>query len=88
MSATDIDGVFVHRKPKRRVSIRRHGEDFVVVSLTEGIVIFRNREPGSLRKLCRQLGWEIAVDSCPSGDVAAAADAFTRRSARSSAPSG
>jgi hypothetical protein len=67
MSAENIESVSLQRNPKRRVSIRRDGEDFVVVSLTEDTVIFRNSEASGLRKLCRQLRWEIAVDGCPSG---------------------
>lgn len=67
MSVANIEGVSVQRKPKRRVSIRQDGEDFVVVSLKEELVIFRNSEASALRKLCRQLRWEIAVDSCRSG---------------------
>jgi|HubBroStandDraft_1064217.scaffolds.fasta_scaffold182292_2 hypothetical protein len=67
MSAVNIEGVSVQRKPKRRVSIRRDGEEFVVVSLTEDLVVFRNSEASALQKLCRQLRWEIAVDSSRSG---------------------
>ena len=67
MSAVNIEGVSVQRKPKRRVSIWRDGEEFVVVSLTEDLVVFRNSEASALQKLCRQLRWEIAVDSSRSG---------------------
>jgi hypothetical protein len=67
MSPANIEGVSVQRNPKRRVSIRRDGEDFVVVSLAEDTVIFRNNEASGLRKLCHQLRWDIAVDGCLSG---------------------
>jgi hypothetical protein len=46
------------------VSIRRDGEDFVIVSLAEDLVIFRNSDPSALRKVCHSLHWEIAIDSC------------------------
>jgi hypothetical protein len=52
----------------RRVSIRRDGEDFVVVSLAEDLVVFRNNDARALRKLCRSLRWEIVLDSCRSAD--------------------
>jgi hypothetical protein len=58
----------VQDTPKRRVSIRRDGEDFVVVSLAEDLVVYRNHDANALRKLCRSLRWEIALDSCVSAD--------------------
>jgi hypothetical protein len=50
--------------PARRVSIRRDGEDFVVVSLAEDLVVFRNSDAPALRKVCRSLRREIVLDSC------------------------
>ena len=58
----------VQDTPKRRVSIRRDGEDFVVVSLAEDLVVYRHHNANALRKLCRSLRWEIALDSCVSAD--------------------
>lgn len=55
-------GVSVQNKPTRRVSIRRDGEDFVVVFLAEDVVVFRNDDASALRKVCRALRWEIAID--------------------------
>jgi hypothetical protein len=54
----------VPKAPARRVSIRRDAEDFVIVSLAEDLVIFRNSDPSALRKVCHSLHWEIAIDSC------------------------
>jgi hypothetical protein len=35
------------------------------VSLAEDLVVFRNNDASALRKICRSLHWEIAIDSCP-----------------------
>jgi hypothetical protein len=51
-------------KSPRKVSIRRDGEDFVVVSLVEDLVIFRDSNASALRKVCHSLHWDIAIDSC------------------------
>jgi hypothetical protein len=59
---------WVQDTPKRRVSIRRDGEDFVVVSLAEDLIVYRNSDASALRKLCRSLRWEIVLDSCVSAD--------------------
>jgi hypothetical protein len=56
------------QKTPRRVSIRRDGEDFVIVSLVEDLVVYRNSDASALRKLCRSLRWEIVLDSCVSAD--------------------
>jgi hypothetical protein len=55
-------------KTQRRVSIRRDGEDFVIVSLVEDLIVYRNSDASALRKLCRSLRWEIVLDSCVSAD--------------------
>jgi hypothetical protein len=62
MSVGEV-GNSVENTPKRRVSIRRDGEDFVIVSLAEDLVVFRNNDAGALRKICHSLRWEIAIDS-------------------------
>jgi hypothetical protein len=72
MSVANVKvGKSVQKKPMRRVSIRPDGEDFVIVSLAEDVVVYRNRDPSALRKLCHSLRWEIAIDSsqcrCPLG---------------------
>jgi hypothetical protein len=70
MSVTSVElGKSVQEPAARRVSIRRDGEDFVIVSLAEDLVVFRNKDAGALRKVCRSLHWEIAIDSCLSADV-------------------
>jgi hypothetical protein len=51
------------------VSIGYDGEDVVVAFQPENYVIFRGRDPNALRKVCRQLRWEIASDTA-SADVA------------------
>jgi hypothetical protein len=56
------------QKIRRRVSIRRDGEEFVVVILDQDLVVFRNNDASALRKVCRSLRWEIAIDSCLSAD--------------------
>jgi hypothetical protein len=48
--------------------VSRWGEDFVVVSLAEDLVVFRNSDAGALRKVCRSLRWDIAIDSSLSAD--------------------
>ena len=59
--------VSLHNRPRRRVSIRPDGEDFVVVFLAENFVVFRNNDPGALRKVCRSLRWDIVIDSSLGG---------------------
>jgi hypothetical protein len=57
----------VENAPMRRVSIRPDGEeDFVVVSLAENLVVFRNNDVSALRKVCRWLRWEVVLDNCSS----------------------
>ena len=55
--------VSLHNRPRRRVSIRQDGEDFVVVFLAENFVVFRNSDANALRKVCSSLRWDIAIDS-------------------------
>ena len=69
MSAANVAvGKSVQEPGTRRVSIRRDGEDFVVVSLAEDLIVYRNSDASALRKLCRSLRWEIVLDSCVSAD--------------------
>jgi hypothetical protein len=53
---------------RRQVAMGRDGEDFVVALLPENEVVFRTRDAYALRNLCRQLRWEIAVDTTLSTD--------------------
>ncbi len=48
---------------RRQVTMRRDGEDFVIATHTDGLIIFRNNDPDALRKLCRSLRWEIIRDT-------------------------
>jgi hypothetical protein len=59
--------VSTYNRPTRRVSIRPDGEDFVVVSLAENFVVFRDSDARALRKVCRSLRWDIAIDSALGG---------------------
>jgi hypothetical protein len=63
MSVANVEVGKSDRNTGRRVSIRRDGEDFVIVSLAEDLVVYRNRDASALRKLCHSLRWEIAIDS-------------------------
>jgi hypothetical protein len=51
---------------RRQVVLRRDGDDFVVATHTDGLIIFRNQDPDALRKLCRSLRWEIISDTTAS----------------------
>ena len=48
--------------PRRNVSVRRDGEDFVVVFEVEDIVAFRSKDANALRKICRWLHYAITYD--------------------------
>lgn len=50
-------------KPRRQVSIRRDGDDFVVAFLPEDFVVFRHHDVSALRRVCRGLRWEILRDA-------------------------
>jgi hypothetical protein len=39
-------------RPKRLVTLRRDGDDFVVTFYPEDIVLFHHNEPSALRKMC------------------------------------
>jgi hypothetical protein len=49
-------------KPKRLVSLRRDQADYVV-AFQPDVIAFRNPDANALRKLCRQLRWEIISDT-------------------------
>ena len=48
---------------RRQVTMRPDGDDFVVATHTDGLIIFRNKDADALRKLCRSLRWEIIRDA-------------------------
>ena len=48
--------------------MRPDGDDFVVATHTDGLVIFRNKDADALRKLCRSLRWEIIRDATEPAD--------------------
>jgi hypothetical protein len=50
-------------RPKRLVTLRRNGDDFVVAFYPEDIIVFRHNEPQPLRKMCAFLRWKIIADS-------------------------
>jgi hypothetical protein len=61
MSVVAVDN-FLAALPRRDVSIRHDGKDFVVVYETEDIVAFRNEDANALRKVCRWLRYRIVSD--------------------------
>jgi YbbR domain-containing protein len=52
----------LHDVPRRRVSIRRDDNDFIVAIQPENLTVFRNGDASALRRVCRQLRWEIVAD--------------------------
>ena len=60
--ASDID------RPKRLVTIRSDGDDFVVTLYPEDAIVFRHTEPHALRKVCTSLRWKIICDSSGADD--------------------
>ena len=56
-------------RPKRLVTLRRDGDDCVVLFYPEEIVVFRNADPNALRKMCAFLRWKIISDKSASGDT-------------------
>ena len=53
---------------RRRVTMRRDGDDFVVAFEPDGFIIYRNKDADTLRKLCRSLRWEIVSDTTLSAE--------------------
>jgi hypothetical protein len=60
-------------RPKRPVTLRRDGGDFVVAFYPEEIIVFRHNEPQPLRKMCAFLRWKIISDSSGSDETSIAA---------------
>ena len=53
---------------KRQVAMRCDGADFVIATLPGNEIIFRTKDARALRNLCRQLRWQIVVDTTLSID--------------------
>ena len=51
------------QQPRRQVAIRRDGEDFVIASQPEDLIVFRNESAGALRRACSFLRWEVVSDT-------------------------
>jgi hypothetical protein len=64
MSVAAIDN-FLEALPRRNVSIRSDGKDFVVVYEGQDLVVFRNEDANALRKVCRFLRYTIVSDQAP-----------------------
>jgi hypothetical protein len=56
-------------RPKRLVTLRRDGDDFVVAFYPDDVVAFRHAEPTPLRKVCTVLRWKIISDSANASDT-------------------
>jgi hypothetical protein len=65
---SDVRSTAVIDRPKRLVTLRRDGDDFVVLFYPEDIVVFRHNEPQPLRKMCAFLRWKIISDSSRADD--------------------
>jgi hypothetical protein len=55
----------------RQATMRRDGNDSVVATYADGLIIFRNKDAAALRKLCSWLRWEIVRDTTVSDDKSA-----------------
>jgi hypothetical protein len=53
------------KNPRRKVSIRRDGADFVVAFQSNNVVVFRHHQAHPLRQLCGKLRWEVVADVLP-----------------------
>jgi hypothetical protein len=56
-------------RPKRLVTLRSDGADFVVTLYPEDAIVFRHNEPRALRRVCSSLRWKIICD-CSGADEA------------------
>jgi hypothetical protein len=50
---------------RRKVAIRRDGEDFVIAFQPEDLIVFRNASAAALRRACSFLRWEVVSDTVP-----------------------
>ena len=53
---------------RRQVAMRCDGEDFVIALQPENEIVFRTKDARALRNLCRQLRWQITIDTTLSID--------------------
>ena len=53
---------------RRQVAMRCDGEDFVITLQPENEIVFRTKDARALRNLCRQLRWQITIDTTLSID--------------------
>jgi hypothetical protein len=68
---SDVVGKSLSNGPRRRVSIKRDGKDFIVAFQPDDVVVFRHERAIPLRKLCSSLRWEIVHDTiAEAGDLA------------------
>ncbi len=49
--------------PRRQISIRRDGNEFVAAFQPENFIIFRHHDASALRKVCLALRWKILSDT-------------------------
>ena len=52
-----------YRPLRRKVAIRRDGEDFVIAFQPEDMVVFRHSEASALRRARVVLRWEVVSDT-------------------------
>ena len=56
-----------NRPLRRKVAIRRDGEDFVIAFQPQDTIVFRHSEASALRKACVVLRWEVVSDTVAEG---------------------
>ena len=56
-------GRIATREAEALVSLRRDETDYAVAFKPDDVIVFRNPGANALRKLCRQLRWEIISDT-------------------------
>jgi hypothetical protein len=54
------------QRPKRLVTLRRDGDEYVVAFYPEEIIVFRNEDPHALARMCSFLRWKIISDNTQS----------------------
>ncbi len=48
---------------RRKVAIRRDGEDFVIAFQPDDVIVFRHAEACALRRACVVFRWEVVSDT-------------------------
>jgi hypothetical protein len=59
---------WIRSKPRRAVSLKRDGGDFVVSFLSNNIVALRDSSREALCRACEFLNWEIVSDTSHSAE--------------------